>query len=424
MNPMAVTSNFNLATIRSKAARLVLHMLSKMSKGKLVLVLPNTHPLVFGDTHSTLLSAQLTVKDWGVFAAILRGGDIAFSEMFMQERISTPDLAAVLKVLAANRHAIDQALYGSWWGSVLDRLLHVLRANTKRQARKNIAAHYDLGNDFYALWLDPSMTYSAALFQDAGQNNIALDAVQLPAAQQAKYQRVVDQLQLKPGSKVLEIGCGWGGFAAHAAKQQHSVVGLTLSAQQLKVAKQRLDEQGLAAHVELKLQDYRDEGRVQQAQYDGVASIEMFEAVGEQYWPSYFDCIQRNLKPGARACVQTIVIRDELFNRYRAGTDFIQRYIFPGGMLPSTQRFVACASTAGLVIEDQFSMGLDYARTLAVWRTRFMQQLDAVRAQGYPERFIRMWEFYLAYCEAGFISADIDVIQFTLRNPADALPAH
>jgi cyclopropane-fatty-acyl-phospholipid synthase len=278
-------------------------------------------------------------------------------------------------------------------------------------------AHYDLGNAFYSLWLDPSMTYSSALFEQgvadgAGAHQPA-PAAEMQSAQRAKYARVLDELRLERGARVLELGCGWGGFAETAARAGVHPTGLTLSPSQLEYAQQRLKRQKLKA--DLKLQDYRDERVV----YDGIASIEMFEAVGEQYWASYFEALNRCLKPGGRACIQTIVIADALFDRYRVGTDFIQQYIFPGGMLPSPSVFRAHAERAGLRLAADLSFGRDYARTLATWRASFMSQLAAVRALGFDEPFVRLWEFYLAYCEAGFAQGATDVGQFTLRAPRD-----
>ncbi|MBU6436526.1 MAG: cyclopropane-fatty-acyl-phospholipid synthase family protein, partial [Betaproteobacteria bacterium] len=285
-----------------------------------------------------------------------------------------------------------------------------VRRNSKTQARKNIHAHYDLGNSFYRLWLDDSMTYSSALFSGAAAGAVKGD---LTAAQHAKYRRVIDELHLPAASRVLEIGCGWGGFAEIAAHVQGAhVTGLTLSTEQLAFARERLRAAGLAAQAEFRLQDYREEA----GQYDGIASIEMFEAVGEQYWPAYFDCVHRNLKPGARACIQTITIRDDLFERYRKSTDFIQQYIFPGGMLPSPGAFRAQARRAGLRVVDELAFGQDYAETLRRWRAAFMARLAEVRELGYDEGFVRTWEFYLAYCEAAFARGNTDVMQFTLQR--------
>ena len=396
------------------AARLVIAMLRKIQHGSLRLHLPGEQVLLLGDAVAQGHHAELRVQDWRVFAAILRGGDIAFAEAFMDGTVTSPHLPTLLKLMVLNRDALATAIYGTWWGSLIDRVLHLFRSNSKRQARKNIAAHYDLGNAFYTLWLDNCMSYSAALFDSPYTAQAADDDARLAAAQAAKYQRVLDELALPLGATVLEIGCGWGGFAEAAARAGHSSTGLTLSTEQLSYAKTRADTGGWGDKAEFKLQDYRDEAHA--GGYAGIASIEMFEAVGEPYWPSYFECIARNLQANGRACVQTIVIDNALFERYRTGTDFIQRYIFPGGMLPSPAVFAAQAERAGLRVTKQHAFGLDYARTLAVWRARFMRQLDAVRAQGYPERFIRMWEFYLAYCEAGFVAGDINVVQFTLQK--------
>jgi cyclopropane-fatty-acyl-phospholipid synthase len=398
-----------------RAAKLMLAMLKKIKQGQLTVHLPDSSMQAFGNDEPGLLPAEIYINNWAVFGTILRGGDIAFAECFMDGQFTTPHLPNLLKIMVANRSAIEQALYGSWWGGLLDRVLHFFRSNTKTQSRKNIAAHYDLGNPFYKLWLDPSMTYSAALFGNAYESNPAIDDGDLSAAQAAKYQRVLTEINASKG-QLLEIGCGWGGFASVAAQAGHAVKGLTLSQAQLDYANERMKTEGHAAQVNLCFQDYRDEGVNAPAQYDGIASIEMFEAVGEAYWPSYFECVARNLKQGGKACIQTIVIRDGLFERYRKGTDFIQRYIFPGGMLPSPAVFVQSAQAAGLSVVNQHAFGKDYARTLAVWRLRFLNELAAVKAQGYPDKFIRMWEFYLAYCEAGFVGGDIDVVQFTLTK--------
>jgi cyclopropane-fatty-acyl-phospholipid synthase len=248
------------------------------------------------------------------------------------------------------------------------------------------------------------------LFETAADPHAPADTTTLQRAQQAKYARVLDALQVRPGARLLEIGCGWGGFARAAARAGHHVRGLTLSLAQLAFAQERLAGEGLTAA--LCLQDYRDETGT----YDGIASIEMFEAVGEAYWPAYFATLARCLKPGARACVQTITIDDALFARYRRSTDFIQQYIFPGGMLPSRTAFAQCARAAGLRIVDTFAFGRHYARTLATWRARFLAQLPAVRALGFDDRFIALWTFYLSYCEAAFAQGNTDVVQFTLAH--------
>jgi cyclopropane-fatty-acyl-phospholipid synthase len=389
-------------------ARLILSMLDRLSVGELSVQLPDGKTLCFGSGQP---KSQVVLHSWDVFGRALASGDIGFAESYMDEQFSCDNLGRLLTLLNANRDAIDTALYGSFFGRLIYRVKHLLNRNTKTRARKNIQAHYDLGNSFYQEWLDSGMTYSAALF--AGDEEKPLEA-----AQQVKISRVFDELKLPadlPASaSVLELGFGWGGFAEHAARRGVRTVGLTLSAEQLAYANERLQSQQLENFAQLKLQDYRDEA----GQYDGIASIEMFEAVGEQYWGTYFSCIKRNLKPGARACIQTITIDDALFERYRDGTDFIQQYIFPGGMLPSPSRFEALAEKHGLQVENKLLFGNDYALTLRHWRHAFMANEPRVRQQGFDTRFIRMWEFYLAYCEAGFNTRSTDVIQYTLRNAA------
>jgi cyclopropane-fatty-acyl-phospholipid synthase len=390
------------------SARWALRLLERFPAGSLELTLPDGQRTRFG---SGSPQAQIRLHNWLPVQAAMKSGDIGFAEAYIEGDWSTDDPVRVLKYFIRNRDAAESMIYGSFLGGMVHRLKHWLNRNTKEQAKKNIHAHYDLGNTFYALWLDPTMSYSSALFPQASADPHAPAGEQeLAAAQQAKYRRVLDELRLAPGSHVLEIGCGWGGFAEVAADAGHLVKGLTLSAAQLQFAQARLERQDLPA--ELALQDYRDEG----GQYDGIASIEMFEAVGEAYWPSYFATLARCLKPGGRACVQTIEIADQLFDRYRRSTDFIQQYIFPGGMLPSPSAFRRQAERAGLRIVNTHSFGADYARTIASWRARFLAQLRAVRAQGFDERFIRTWHFYLAYCEAAFTEGNTDVTQYTLER--------
>jgi len=389
------------------SARWALRLLERFSAGTLELTLPDGQRARFGGGSPT---AQIRLRNWSPVQAALKSGDIGFAEAYIDGDWSTDDPVRVLKYFIRNREAAESMIYGSFWGGLAHRLKHWLNRNTKEQARKNIHAHYDLGNAFYALWLDPTMSYSSALFPQAADPQVPAGEQQLAAAQQAKYRRVLDELRLAPGSQVLEIGCGWGGFAETAARSGLLVKGLTLSPAQLQYAQARLERQDLPA--ELVLQDYRDE----REQYDGIASIEMFEAVGEAYWPSYFATLARCLKPGGRACVQTIEIADRLFDRYRRSTDFIQQYIFPGGMLPCPSAFRRQAERAGLRVVNSHSFGADYARTLASWRVRFLAQLRAVRAQGFDERFIRTWHFYLAYCEAAFSEGNTDVTQYTLEK--------
>ena len=383
--------------------KFILQLLRKIEHGALRMEFPNGQVEQFGDhTHPV----TLTLKNWDICNAALKSGDIGFAETFIDGHWTTDNLPALIELFVRNRAAVEAIVYGTWWGSLLYRIRHVFNRNSRAGSRKNIHAHYDIGNDFYQLWLDPSMTYSSALFANGHADN-------LQQGQHAKYHRILNELALPPDARVLEIGCGWGGFAELASSTAGAhVTGLTLSTEQLHFAHQRLSNAGLADQVELLLQDFRDAN----GQFDAIASIEMFEAVGEAYWPSYFECIARNLKRSGRACIQTIVIADELFERYRKGTDFIQQYIFPGGMLPSPQVFRQQAEQHGLRVVNEFKFGLDYARTLEEWRSAYTEQLPQVRAQGFDDRFLRTWEFYLAYCEAGFRAKSIDVMQFTLEK--------
>ncbi len=382
----------------------VLQLLRKIDQGAIVMEFPDGQSARFGDS-STPVTMKL--NNWEVCSAALKSGDIGFAETFIDGHWTTDNLPALVELFTRNRHAVESVIYGTWWGSLLYRVKHLFNRNSRSGSRKNIHAHYDIGNNFYQLWLDPSMTYSSALF-----SNGHIDSLQ--DGQHAKYRRILSELDVGKDARILEIGCGWGGFAEIAARDAGAhVTGLTLSTEQLNFARQRLADAGVVDQVELLLQDYRDTS----GQFDGIASIEMFEAVGESYWPSYFECIARNLKSGGRACIQTIVIDDALFERYRKGTDFIQQYIFPGGMLPSPKVFKQYAEQYGLRVVNEFKFGLDYARTLDEWRSAFKEQLPKVRAQGFDDRFLRTWEFYLAYCEAGFRAGSIDVAQFTLEKP-------
>jgi cyclopropane-fatty-acyl-phospholipid synthase len=385
-----------------RSARAVVRLLERLAHGRLQLTLPDGRQLGFGPGERAV---PLRLNSWEPFAATLARGDVGFAEGWIAGHWDCDRLIDVLDLMLANRRALEQAIYGNGVVRMLDRLRHLLRRNTRAGSRRNIHAHYDLGNPFYRLWLDDSMTYSSALFGARG-------GLTLPQAQHAKYGRVLEQLALQGGARVLEIGCGWGGFAEQAAREGIRVKGLTLSTEQLAYATQRLAAAGLDGLARCVLQDYRDE----RDRHDGIVSIEMFEAVGEAYWPRYFDTVARSLLPDGRAVIQTIVIDDALFERYRRGTDFIQQYVFPGGMLPSTSAFVESARRAGLQVIDRFAFGQDYARTLACWRETFMARLDEVRAQGFDERFIRTWEFYLAYCEAAFRHGSTDVVQFTLAH--------
>lgn len=385
------------------SARLFLAMLERLDHGHLELITPHGTTLTFGDLRQPP-SAQLHIHDWRACAAILRAGDIGFGEAYGNGWVDTSDLAALLRLAQRNRRALVGAVEGgrlaSWWY----RLRHLLRSNTRSGSRRNIHAHYDLGNDFYRLWLDETMTYSSAIFSHPGQS--------LAAAQAAKYQRIIDQLGLRPGQRVLEIGCGWGGFAEHAARQGIAVHGVTISPSQLAFAQDRLRRQQLDTLAQLELCDYRD----LDGQYDAIVSIEMFEAVGERFWQVYFDTVAARLKPGGSALVQSITIDEAVFERYRDSADFIREFIFPGGMLPSHERFSRAAAQAGLATADRFHFGRDYAETLRRWNDAFLQHREEIAAQGFDERFRRLWQLYYVFCEVGFDEGQIDVVQFLLHK--------
>jgi cyclopropane-fatty-acyl-phospholipid synthase len=384
------------------AARVVFSLLGGLTEGTLDVQLPNGGLMHFGVADRGPRAA-IRLHNWNVCGAALKSGDIGFAESFIAGDWTTPDLAALLKLLLANRARIETMVYGSWWGSLLYRAKHLLHRNSRAGSRKNIHAHYDLGNAFYKLWLDPTMNYSSAWFD----GNHAQD---LPNAQGAKVRRALREVNVKPGDRVLEIGCGWGALAECAAREFHALpTGVTLSAEQLAWAQQRMKAAGLPAT--LRFQDYRD---IDDGPFDAIVSIEMFEAVGREYWGSFFQKVAQQLKPGGRACIQTITIRDDLFERYVKSTDFIQQYIFPGGLLPSPSAFRAEAAKAGLRVGNELAFGTDYAETLRRWRETFLAREPAVLRLGFDTRFLRIWEFYLAYCEAAFASGNTDVMQFTL----------
>jgi cyclopropane-fatty-acyl-phospholipid synthase len=390
------------------SVRVVLGLLSRLPHGTLELQLPDGQQARFGNGDAP--RAALRLRDWSVCDAVLKSGDIGFAEAFIDGNWSTPDLPALLRLCLVNRDHLERVVYGSWWGSAFARIRHLLNRNSRSGSRRNIHAHYDLGNEFYRLWLDPTMNYSSAWFEGR------LDG-DLSQAQHAKVRRALDAAQVQSGDRVLEIGCGWGAVAQAAACERGAhLTGVTLSTEQLAWAQDRLARAGGAHLTDLRLQDYRD---ISDGPYDAVISIEMFEAVGREYWDTYFRSLHRLLKPGGRACVQSITIRDDLFDRYARSTDFIQQYVFPGGLLPSPHEFRLAATRAGLEVTESFAFGADYAETLRRWRQAFHARRKEVGTLGFDERFMRIWDFYLAYCEAAFDSGNTDVVQFTLRRPAD-----
>ena len=382
------------------SAKRVLQLLSRLQSGCLKLQLPDGTWREFGAPASEL-QVRVNLSDWGVFAAVLKSGDIGFAETYRDGGWTTDDLAGLLRLFLLNRQALDEVIYGNWLGRLVYRIKHLLKRNTRENSRKNIHAHYDLGNAFYRLWLDDSMVYSSAWFEGQLQGD-------LKQAQLAKVRRSLRMAGVEPGHRVLEIGCGWGALAQMAVNEfQARLVGLTLSTEQLQWA------QDANPKAEIRMQDYRD---VNDGPFDAVLSIEMLEAVGQEYWATYFETVSRLLKPGGRACIQTIVIADQLFERYISSTDFIQQYIFPGGCLPCPRALRQHASQAGLKVVDEFAFGPDYAETLRRWRQQFLASREQVLQLGFDEPFISLWEFYLAYCEAAFDEGSTNVMQFTLQK--------
>ncbi|MEO7254534.1 MAG: cyclopropane-fatty-acyl-phospholipid synthase family protein [Casimicrobium sp.] len=389
------------------AARVLFKLLGGLRHGRITAILPDKSRHEFGsEAHG--IHAHIEIFDLGICTQILTGGDVAFGEGYFNGAWDSPDLVALLTLLAKNQNELMPAFYGKGWKGWLFKLRHLLRTNSKKQARKNIEAHYDLGNNFYSVWLDSTLTYSSAIFD----GNMSGD---LADAQIAKYERILAEINPPVGGHILEIGCGWGGFAEYAAKSRGvRVTGITLSPSQLEFAEKRIANVGLTDQVHFALCDYRDVGKRFGSSFDGVASIEMFEAVGQKYWDSYFTAVQAALKPGARACVQVITIDENRFEQYESTSDFIQQYIFPGGMLPSPERFMEKAKSKALTVSTEYEFGLDYAETLRRWLRQFDARHDDITAQGFSVNFVKLWRFYLAYCIAGFEAGSINVGQYTL----------
>jgi len=397
------------------AARTALRLLERLRHGTLSIQLPDGSVQHFGSpapgSGPGRQSASMVLHNWNVCSAALKSGDIGFAESYIAGDWTTPNLTELLKLFISNREEVEAVIYGSWAGRTLLRVRHWLNRNTKANSQKNIHAHYDLGNAFYSLWLDDTMNYSSAWFDgDHGQ--------EMRAAQTAKVRRALRMAKVVPGDRLLEIGCGWGALAELAITEcKASVTGVTLSTEQLAFAEERMRALGLTTgagqQADLRLQDYRD---IQDGAFDAICSVEMVEAVGQAYWPTYFSTVSRLLKPGGRACIQSIVIDDALFDRYIHSTDFIQQYIFPGGCLPSPTEFRRAANAAGLQVIDELWFGQDYAETLRRWRREFLQRRNEVHQLGFDQRFMHIWEFYLAYCEAAFDKASINLVQFTLAK--------
>ena len=383
---------------------LVRRWLKRLAHGQLTVNFPSGFSATYGGREPGP-QATVTIRDIGLTGRIVASGDLGFAEAYIAGEWDTPDLAAVLTLMARNAADMKRAWRRSWLTTTLNRVRHWRRANTPTGSRRNIAAHYDLGNDFYALWLDESMTYSSAVFTDAADSLID--------AQRRKNRQLATALDLQPGHRVLEIGCGWGGFAEMAAAEFGcSVTGITLSVEQARYARERIAHAGLSDKVDIRIQDYREV----EGQFDRIASIEMFEAVGEAHWPSYFNAVRRALAPNGKAALQIITIADGVYQTYRRNPDFIQRYIFPGGMLPSEPVLEDAVNAAALRIADRLPFGRSYAETLRRWALTFEARWPDIERQGFDQRFRRMWRYYLAYCEVGFDLGQIDVAQYAIAR--------
>ena len=384
--------------------KLFFKIMDRIKIGHFVLYLPDGEVRNYhGKTEGR--KGELKILDYAAISKIFSSGDIGLAEAYRDGMIDSPDMTSLLLLCIENQNAFEKIFRGNFFGMIYYRLRHLFRGNSRAGSKKNIEAHYDLGNSFYKLWLDPTMTYSSALFKNKDDT--------LEEAQKNKYQRIIDTINPKSTDHILEVGCGWGGFATMAALQTGcKVTCLTLSQEQYQYATDLVRQMGLEDNVTIKICDYRDETGT----YDHVVSIEMIEAVGEEYWEQYFKMIESKLRPGGKAMLQSIYIIDELFEDYRKSTDFIQQYIFPGGMVLAPQVFEKYSIKNNLEIKDFYKFGLDYAQTLNLWRQEFKQKYAEVKEIGFDESFLKIWDFYYTYCEAGFLSRRIDVAQIVLQK--------
>ncbi len=390
------------------AMHLLAAYLRRIRIGRLHLQFDDGAARTFGDTDRP--EATLVIhKPAALLRRIILRGAVGFAEGYIDGDWQTPDLTALLRLLACNERSLKAPLAlnpGNW----ANRLRHTLRANNRAGSRRNIRAHYDLGNDFYRLWLDPTMSYSAALFSDLSRASFD----DLADAQQRKYERMLDLLDAKPGEHILEIGCGWGGLALTAARRGLRVTGITLSKEQLAYAQAQVSAAGLDDRIELRLQDYRDLTET----FDHIVSIEMMEAVGETYWETYFATLKRCVRPGGRIALQVITLDETRFEGYRTAPDFIQLHIFPGGMLPTQTIMQRLGAQAGLSWRTAARFGQHYAKTCALWNTQCQQQRSAIRNLGYDDAFLRRWQYYLSYCQIGFEIGATDLVQVAFERPS------
>lgn len=385
------------------AARLLRRVISQIEFGHITIILPSSARIEHHGTQSGN-SATLVLHRWRALRRLVSHGGLGFAEAYIDGDWSSPNLAGLLELAARNIAQLDRKISGLLPFRMFNRLSHRLRSNSKAGSRKNISFHYDLGNEFYQCWLDPSMTYSSALYEHPDQT--------LEDAQGAKMARIVDLMELRGGEHVLEIGCGWGALAMRLTRAGARVTGVTLSSEQLAFAQQRTEQENLPGKIALELTDYRDiEGS-----YDRIVSIEMLEAVGEAYWPVYFKTLHDHLNAGGIAVLQVITINEARFGNYRSSADFIQRHIFPGGMLPTKALIAELSAKAGLNLVSTQSFGDSYAPTLAEWRKRFLMSWPRIKEMGFPGRFLRLWDYYLCYCEAGFRAGTVDVSFYVLRK--------
>ena len=381
-------------------------MVGTPTRGALTVVFPDGHSRTIGNP-ATGFYATLKLNNFKVIGQAMRRGTVGFAAAYIDEDIEVDNLTALFRFFLENYDQLAAASHGMFKAAAQDIAYHLSRANTKERAKENISEHYDLGNDFYGQWLDPSMTYSSAIFQSGDMS--------LEQAQRNKYHHIADAAGVSEGEDVLEIGCGWGGLAEVVARDYNANIrGITLSREQLNYAVERLERQGLSNHATLVFEDYRDT----EGQFDHVCSIEMIEAVGEEHWPRYFQTVHDRLKDGGTAAIQAITIEEESFDTYKANPDFIQRYVFPGGMLLTKQAMKEQAERVGMVLEKVENFGKSYAETLRLWRDRFLERWPVIAPLGYDEAFKRKWLYYLSYCEAGFDHGMIDVGIYQYKKPA------